>query len=64
MLRFITHNFSGIDGISIYPILSLLIFVIFFAFVIIYVIRMEKSDVKTLSSLPFEDTKIETQDNE
>ena len=55
MLRFIKHNLTGIDGIEIYPILSLLIFVLFFTVVITYVVRMKKSEVDTLSAIPFED---------
>lgn len=55
MLRFIKHNLTGIDGVSIYPIISLLIFVIFFSLVIYFAIRMKKSRVNELSALPFED---------
>ena len=54
MLRFIKHHLTGIDGVSIYPIISLLIFVIFFATVISVVVRMKKKEVDELSSLPFE----------
>ena len=55
MLRFIKHNLTGIDGVEIYPILSLLIFVLFFALVITYVIRMKKSEINTLGALPLEE---------
>jgi hypothetical protein len=54
MLRFIKHHLTGIDGVSIYPIISLLIFVIFFASVMAVVVRMKKKEVDELSSLPFE----------
>ena len=57
MLRFIKHNLTTIDGVSIYPILSLLIFVIFFLIVITYVIRMKKTEINELSNLPFEENK-------
>lgn len=56
MLRFIKHNLSTIDGVSIYPILSLLIFVIFFIVVITYVVRMKKNEIAELSSIPLEDS--------
>ena len=46
---------TGIDGIEIFPILSLLIFTLFFAFVITYVIRMSKAQVDEASSIPLED---------
>ncbi|PWL28152.1 MAG: CcoQ/FixQ family Cbb3-type cytochrome c oxidase assembly chaperone [Fluviicola sp. XM-24bin1] len=55
MLRFISHNMTGIDGIEIFPILSLLIFTLFFAFVITYVIKMSKAQVDEVSSIPLED---------
>lgn len=55
MLRFIKHNLTGIDGVAIYPIISLLIFALFFAIVITYVIRLKKSEIETLSSIPLED---------
>lgn len=46
---------TEIDGISIFPILSLLIFTTFFAFVITYVIRMQKARVEEISNIPLED---------
>jgi cytochrome c oxidase cbb3-type subunit 4 len=55
MLRFITHNLSTIQGVSLYPMLSLLIFVIFFALVLIRVLRMKKNRVSELSNIPLED---------
>lgn len=55
MLRFISHNLTDIDGIAIYPILSLLMFTTFFAFVITYVVRMRKSHVEEVSNIPLED---------
>jgi hypothetical protein len=58
MLRFIKHNLTGIDGVAIYPILSLLIFVIFFALVITYVIRMKKKEIEILSSIPLEEDSV------
>jgi cytochrome c oxidase cbb3-type subunit IV len=56
MLRFIKHNLTSIDGVAIYPILSLLIFVIFFIIVITYVVRMKKTDIAELSNIPLEDS--------
>lgn len=56
MLRFIKHNLTGIDGVEIYPIISLLIFVIFFAAMLVYVIRMKKSRINEVSALPFDES--------
>ncbi len=55
MLRFIKHNLTSIDGVSIYPLISLLIFVIFFLFVCTYVIRLKKTEIAELSNIPLED---------
>lgn len=54
MLRFIKHNLSTIDGVAIYPLLSLLIFVLFFVLVLVYVGRMKKERISELSSMPLE----------
>ena len=54
MLRFITQVFKGMDGVSIYPIISLLIFVIFFITVLLYVLKMKKREIDELSQIPFE----------
>jgi len=55
MLRFISHNLTSIDGVAIFPILSLLIFTTFFAFVITYVMRMRKAHIDEISNIPLDD---------
>jgi hypothetical protein len=55
MLRFIKHNLTSIDNIEIYPIISLLIFILVFVIMLTYVIRMKKSDIAELSAIPFDD---------
>jgi len=54
MLRFISQNLTTINGVSIFPILSLLIFTTFFALVITYVVRMQKSQIEELGNIPLE----------
>jgi cbb3-type cytochrome oxidase subunit 3 len=44
-----------IDGIAIYPIISLLIFFIFFALLFVYVFRMRKSKIEEISAYPLSD---------
>ena len=56
MLRYIKHNLEGIDGVAVYPIISLLIFVIFFTLMILYVVRIKKKDIDALSAIPLEDS--------
>jgi cytochrome c oxidase cbb3-type subunit 4 len=60
MLRFIKHNLTSIDGVEIYPLFSLLIFVVFFAVVITRVIRMSKKEVTELGNIPFLDNDSDT----
>ncbi len=55
MLRFIKHNLTGIHGVEIFPMLSLLIFVLFFIIVLMRVIRMNRSEVNELSAIPLQD---------
>ncbi len=52
MLKFIKHHMSTIDGIEIYPIISLSIFVIFFAALLVYVIKTDKRKIDEISNYP------------
>jgi cytochrome c oxidase cbb3-type subunit 4 len=55
MLRFIKHNLESIGNVEWYPLFSLLIFTLFFAIVVLRVIKMSKSTVAELSDLPLND---------
>lgn len=55
MLRFIKGNLTSIDGVEIFPIISLLIFVIFFTGLIIYTIKMDKKHIEEMSGTPLEE---------
>ena len=59
MLKFIKHNMETIIGIEIFPIISVLIFFLFFVGLIIYALRMKQSEVDEISALPLNDS-IET----
>jgi len=43
-------------GAEFFPVIAIIIFTLFFAGLIVYVVRMKKKDVAKLSSLPLEDT--------
>lgn len=45
----------SIDNIEIYPIISLIIFFLFFVSMFIWVIKTPKEHVKHMESLPFDD---------
>ena len=55
MLKFIKHNLEGIDGVSIYPIISLVLFFTVFTTMLIFVFRMKKSKIEDIKNLPLED---------
>jgi cytochrome c oxidase cbb3-type subunit 4 len=52
MLKFIKHHMATIDGIEIYPIISLSIFVLFFIVLLYRVIKTDKSKIKEISNYP------------
>jgi hypothetical protein len=45
----------SIDGIGLYPVISLVIFVCFFTTVFLWVGRMRRSDAEELAALPLDD---------
>lgn len=55
MLKYIKQYAETITGIEIYPMISLLIFVLFFIAVLVYVKTMDKRYVDEVSHLPLED---------
>lgn len=54
MLKFIKHNLSSIDGVEIYPIISLLLFFIVFITMIVFVFKLPKNSIDEVSQLPLE----------
>ena len=57
MMRFIKHHLSSMDGIEIWPLISLLIFFSFFVLLFVYVMRMRKGYIDEVSSQPLNDSK-------
>jgi len=55
MLKFIKQNLETIDGVSIYPIISLVIFFTVFVVMLFIVFKMRKSKLDELENLPLED---------
>lgn len=51
-MRYLKHYFEDIAGIEIYPLISLLIFFLFFVGLSWYVIRMGKAHVAYMSAQP------------
>lgn len=55
MFEQIKHNMETIAGVAIYPILSLLIFFVFFLALAIWVFTYKKEKIQELSQLPLQD---------
>jgi cbb3-type cytochrome oxidase subunit 3 len=54
MFKFIKQYAETIEGINIYPIISLFIFLLFFIAVLWYVKKMDKNSVEKMSNLPLD----------
>ena len=55
MLRFIKHHLDTIQGIEIYPIISLLIFFLFFSAMVWYVAKTPDESIHESEMLPFDE---------
>ena len=56
MYNFIKQYTETLKGAEVYPIISLLIFFIFFILLLWYVLKMSKEKVNTLSNIPLDKT--------
>ena len=54
MLKFVKGPLESIEGVEIYPIISLLIFFIFFTALFWWVITAKKDYIKKVSDLPLD----------
>ncbi len=54
MLRFIKGNLENIDNVQIYPMISLLIFFVFFVVLFYWVITAKKEHITEVSNIPLE----------
>jgi cytochrome c oxidase cbb3-type subunit 4 len=55
MFEQIKHNMETIDGVAIFPILSLVIFFVFFLGLGIWVFSYKKEKIDELSNIPLND---------
>ncbi len=55
MLKFIKGNLENIDNVQIYPMISLLIFFVFFVVLFYWVITAKKEHIAEVSNIPLED---------
>ncbi|MAY83251.1 MAG: CcoQ/FixQ family Cbb3-type cytochrome c oxidase assembly chaperone [Flavobacteriales bacterium] len=55
MLKFIKHHMESIVGIEVFPLISFIIFFIFFITLFVWVALLRKDHINQLSNMPFED---------
>lgn len=53
-MKFSTY-LEQIAGVSIYPVISLVLFTVFFTGVMIWIWRMDKKEIERIEKLPLED---------
>ncbi len=54
MLKFVKGHMESIEGIEIYPIISLLIFFTFFTILGFWVVKSKKSYIDKVKNIPFD----------
>lgn len=54
MLKFIKHHMETIVGIEIFPLISLVIFFVFFIGLFIYLARADKKQINLISRIPLD----------
>lgn len=55
MMKFVKNYMETIDGVANYPMISLLIFFVFFVLLFWWVLTASKQHVKEMSELPLDD---------
>lgn len=53
-MKLVSYYLESVAGVEIYPIISFIIFFLFFIVVTYYVIKMDKGEVNELSNLPLD----------
>ena len=48
----IRNYLQSIDGVEVYPLISLIIFVLFFAVIFIWMLKIDKKYIKEMEELP------------
>ena len=62
-MKLIKHHLETIIGIEIYPLISFIIFFLFFTGLFIYVYRMDKSTIKEITNIPLDSKETEDENN-
>lgn len=50
----LSNNLNNIEGVSVFPIISLIVFFLFFAATVVWVLRLDKKYIVRMENLPLE----------
>ena len=50
----LSEHLSSIDGVSIYPIISLILFFFVFAVTVVWVVKLDKKYINRMENLPLD----------
>ena len=50
-----SHYLSAIEGVGIYPVISLLIFTVFFSVVVWRIMKINATEIERIEKLPLDD---------
>lgn len=54
-MKLVSHYLQSIEGVAIFPIISLIIFMSIFVMACYWALRLKKEDIQYMSNLPLED---------
>lgn len=55
MFKFIKQYAEKMDHAQVYPMISLIIFFLFFVLLLVYVFKMDKASINALSNIPLDE---------
>jgi cytochrome c oxidase cbb3-type subunit IV len=54
------HYFEGAENIAVGPVISLIIFFVFFIILLYWVLKVDKGFINKMKDLPFDDTSVDS----
>ncbi|NKI31267.1 CcoQ/FixQ family Cbb3-type cytochrome c oxidase assembly chaperone [Croceivirga thetidis] len=64
MLKFVKNHMESIEGIATYPMISLLIFFVFFSLLFWWVFTASKAHIKEMGELPLDNDNQKTRQHD
>lgn len=60
-MKIVSHYLQQIDGVAIYPIITLILFLSMFIAITWWALKIDKKDISKMSQIPFEDGELKHQ---